>query len=236
MYYIAWAVVKEENKGPWAWFLQTLQEELQLSDENGWSIISDQQKGLVDNNAMILPFAEHRKCARHVFTNWRVKNNTEKMQEYFWYAVYSLNEVTFNVNHKCLQELEQTNEDRKSPFTDFRKYEPKTFCMDFLSALLKCDSVESNICKTFDGWIVKYSSLRIIDMLERIRRYIMPRIVKKHKMLAKVEDVVAPRIRKHIEKEERSRLNIARPTLNMLCEVMEGNNEFVVDLNFLSCS
>ncbi|CAN1181267.1 hypothetical protein LINPERHAP2_LOCUS35285 [Linum perenne] len=44
MYYIAWAVVKEENKGPWAWFLQTLQEELQLSDENGWSIISDQQK------------------------------------------------------------------------------------------------------------------------------------------------------------------------------------------------
>ncbi|CAN1182229.1 hypothetical protein LINPERHAP2_LOCUS35858 [Linum perenne] len=122
MYPIAWAVVEGENKNSWAWFLRTLQEELTLSDGNGWSVISDQQKGLVDAIGTILPFAEHRKCARHVFANWRVKNNTEKMREYFWYAVYSSNEVTFNSNLKLLEELERTNEDRKTPFTDFMKY------------------------------------------------------------------------------------------------------------------
>ncbi|CAN1294900.1 hypothetical protein LINPERPRIM_LOCUS22637 [Linum perenne] len=44
MYPISWAVVEGENKNSWAWFLRTLQEELALSDGNGWSVISDQQK------------------------------------------------------------------------------------------------------------------------------------------------------------------------------------------------
>ncbi|CAN1191387.1 hypothetical protein LINPERHAP2_LOCUS41030 [Linum perenne] len=65
----------------------------------------------------------------------------------------------------------------------------------------------------------------------------MSQIVKKHKMHANVEDFIAPRVRKNIEKaKERSRLCIARATLNMLCEVVEGNNGFMVDLNFMSCS
>ncbi|CAI0432064.1 unnamed protein product, partial [Linum tenue] len=48
MYPIAWVFVESENGSSWTWFIQTLQEKMHLLDGNGWTIVSDQQKGLVD--------------------------------------------------------------------------------------------------------------------------------------------------------------------------------------------
>ncbi|CAN1176725.1 hypothetical protein LINPERHAP2_LOCUS32698 [Linum perenne] len=76
MFPIAWAVVEGENRDSWGWFISILQEELNLGDGSGWSVISDQQKGLVDSLWSILPFAEHRKCARHVSANWKIKHKS----------------------------------------------------------------------------------------------------------------------------------------------------------------
>ncbi|CAN0915321.1 hypothetical protein LINGRAHAP2_LOCUS29068 [Linum grandiflorum] len=44
MFPIAWAVVESENISSWLWFVSLLQEELNLYDGTGWSVISDQQK------------------------------------------------------------------------------------------------------------------------------------------------------------------------------------------------
>ncbi|XP_057803272.1 uncharacterized protein LOC131018575 [Salvia miltiorrhiza] len=44
MYPIAWAVVEVENEACWRWFLSLLLEELGIRDENGFTLISDQQK------------------------------------------------------------------------------------------------------------------------------------------------------------------------------------------------
>ncbi|CAN1176724.1 hypothetical protein LINPERHAP2_LOCUS32698 [Linum perenne] len=44
MFPIAWAVVEGENRDSWGWFISILQEELNLGDGSGWSVISDQQK------------------------------------------------------------------------------------------------------------------------------------------------------------------------------------------------
>ncbi|CAN1184738.1 hypothetical protein LINPERHAP2_LOCUS37152 [Linum perenne] len=44
MFPIAWAVVEGENHSSWGWFIEIIQEELNLGDGTGWSIISDQQK------------------------------------------------------------------------------------------------------------------------------------------------------------------------------------------------
>ncbi|PKI74006.1 hypothetical protein CRG98_005623 [Punica granatum] len=43
---IAWAVVQVESRDTWLWFLSLLKEDLNITDGLGWSIISDQQKGL----------------------------------------------------------------------------------------------------------------------------------------------------------------------------------------------
>ncbi|CAN1144751.1 hypothetical protein LINPERHAP2_LOCUS14279 [Linum perenne] len=44
MFPITWAVVESENKHSWRWFLELLQEEFELDDGTGWSVILDQQK------------------------------------------------------------------------------------------------------------------------------------------------------------------------------------------------
>ncbi|CAL1403897.1 unnamed protein product [Linum trigynum] len=58
--------------------------ELDLRDGRGWSVISDQQKGLVDALRDLLPDAEHRNCARHVYANWKSKNKTDRVRKVFW--------------------------------------------------------------------------------------------------------------------------------------------------------
>ncbi|XP_057809117.1 uncharacterized protein LOC131023590 [Salvia miltiorrhiza] len=44
MFPISWAVVEVENQENWSWFLEILLEELHITDGNGFTFISDQQK------------------------------------------------------------------------------------------------------------------------------------------------------------------------------------------------
>ncbi|CAL1391322.1 unnamed protein product [Linum trigynum] len=115
--------------------------------------------------------------------------------------------------------------------------EPRYFCRAFLSPIPKCDSVESNICETWNGSIIKYRGMRLIDMLEGIRVYLMDRFVLKYKMLYDNPDQLCPRIRKRIEKEKAlARLYTSRQTLDDKCEVKMGSRGYIVDLNNRSCS
>ncbi|GMI83734.1 hypothetical protein HRI_002042700 [Hibiscus trionum] len=70
MYPVAWAIVEVECTDSWAWFLNLLAADLNLEDGFGFTIISDQQKGLEIAINDVLPRVEHRNCARHVFANW----------------------------------------------------------------------------------------------------------------------------------------------------------------------
>ncbi|XP_009115863.1 uncharacterized protein LOC103841103 [Brassica rapa] len=69
MYIIGWAIVPVENKVYWEWFMDLLREDLGLEDGNGVALSSDQQKGLIYAIKNVLPDAEHRMCARHIFAN-----------------------------------------------------------------------------------------------------------------------------------------------------------------------
>ena len=44
LYPIAYAVVEIENKLTWKWFVGELLNDLQIRDENHWTIITDKQK------------------------------------------------------------------------------------------------------------------------------------------------------------------------------------------------
>ncbi|CAN1184928.1 hypothetical protein LINPERHAP2_LOCUS37249 [Linum perenne] len=236
VYPIAWAV-EGKNTSSWTWFVRALKEELGIEDGRGWSVISDQQKGLVNSLDAEMSYAEHRKCARHVFANWKIKHTTDEAREAFWACVYACNESDWNAHCKDLEELEAANTDGKKPLRDFMVQNPKTFCRAFLSAVPKCDSVESNICETFNGVIVRCRNFRIIEMLEAIRLYVMKRVVKKHKMFKRCRDTICPRIRQIIESGKiRARNCITRATLDKVCEVNEYGSGFAVDLNNRTCT
>ncbi|CAI9267999.1 unnamed protein product [Lactuca saligna] len=60
IYPIAWAVVNVENKQNWKWFLELLIDDLHLNLGNGFSLMSDQHKGLIEAVKELLPYVEHR--------------------------------------------------------------------------------------------------------------------------------------------------------------------------------
>ncbi|CAN1144657.1 hypothetical protein LINPERHAP2_LOCUS14220 [Linum perenne] len=237
MFPIAWAVVESENKHSWKWILELLQEELQLDDGTGWSVISDQQKGLVDSLQELLPLAEHRKCARHVSANWKIKHKSAAGRKAFWDAVYASNRHEFKIHAATLKQLEESGED-PGAYSDFMKHSPMSFCRAYVSRTPKCDSIESNICETFNGCIVKWRGLHIINMLEGIRTYIMGRLVSKVQMLEKNRHKrLCPRILEKIEKGKLIGRNcMIRQTLELVCECHLGDFGYVVDLDKNICS
>ncbi|CAN1149354.1 hypothetical protein LINPERHAP2_LOCUS16975 [Linum perenne] len=168
MFPIAWVVVEGENRDSWGWFISILQEELNLEDGSGWTVISDQHKGLVELFFAIIPFAEHRKCARHVSANWKIKHKSSSTRTAFWKVVYSSNLHEYHIHDAELRKLDQSGVD-PGCYLDFLRADPTTFCRAYVSRLPKCDSIDSNIYETFNDCIVRWRSLRIINMLEGIR-------------------------------------------------------------------
>ncbi|GJY97604.1 calcium/proton exchanger [Tanacetum coccineum] len=66
-------IVRVENADNWGWFLHLLHDDLSLNYGNGITIISDSHKGLIDAVNDWLPEAEHKKCTRHIYANFKKK-------------------------------------------------------------------------------------------------------------------------------------------------------------------
>ncbi|KAK8627968.1 hypothetical protein V6N13_063683 [Hibiscus sabdariffa] len=62
---IAWAMAEVENRKTWAWFLNNLQHDLGLGDGDGCTLLSDMQKGLLEEVPVCFPKIEHRFCTMH---------------------------------------------------------------------------------------------------------------------------------------------------------------------------
>ncbi|GJZ45406.1 60S ribosomal protein L34 [Tanacetum coccineum] len=89
MFPIAWAVFNVENTDNWEWFLACLCEDLRLNCGKYMTIISDGHKGLMEVVKNLLPYAEHRQCARHIYVNFKKKWNGLHFKSLFWGAATS---------------------------------------------------------------------------------------------------------------------------------------------------
>nr|GEZ00733.1 hypothetical protein [Tanacetum cinerariifolium] len=86
IYPVAWAIVNVENKNNWTWFLELLEQDLDSNKENGLTLISDQHKGLIEGVKYVMPNAEHRQCARHIYENFRKQYHGLEFRQLFWEA------------------------------------------------------------------------------------------------------------------------------------------------------
>ncbi|XP_048498190.1 uncharacterized protein LOC125496702 [Beta vulgaris subsp. vulgaris] len=95
MFPIAWACVEVESTDSWGWFLQLLADDLGTSDGHGYTIMSDQQKGLLNVVSQIWPKADTRCCARHAYCNFRqVFGGGLEYKRGFWKIAKSTTDLT----------------------------------------------------------------------------------------------------------------------------------------------
>nr|GEX46815.1 pentatricopeptide repeat-containing protein [Tanacetum cinerariifolium] len=82
--YLAWAMVSVENKDNWSWFLELLAKDLEVPNGNGLTLVFDQHKGLIEAVKDVMPLAEHRQCARHIYDGFRKQFSGVEFRELFW--------------------------------------------------------------------------------------------------------------------------------------------------------
>lgn len=233
MYPIAWAVVEKETNESWDWFCSLLFKDVHVNDGNGWVIISDQQKGIINAVQNWAPLAEHRNCARHVYANWRKEFRIKDWQKLFWNCAKAPCVSLFNYARAKL--ARETVEGARA----ITRLDPKHWSRAWFRLGSNCDSVDNNICESFNKWIIDARFLPIISMLEAIRQKVMVRI---QEMIAKclkwTGDIVCPTINKKLNKYIEFSAQ-CEPVCNGqdIFEVTQNrNHRFTVDLNRLNCT
>lgn len=87
MYPIAWVVVESENGESWRWFLELLQQYLDLGNGEVLTILSDQHPAIISSVRSVLPNAEHILCVLHVYCIWARTFKGDDLKIQFWNCV-----------------------------------------------------------------------------------------------------------------------------------------------------
>ncbi|GJV75115.1 calcium/proton exchanger [Tanacetum coccineum] len=142
MYPIAWAVVRVENADNWGWFLHLLHDDLCLNDGTGITIISDSHKGLIDAVNDWLPEAEHRKCTRHIYANFKKKYSGLQYQRLFWAA------ASCTLEQQFLQIIDQIKLLDANAYDYLIQRDPNSWSRAFFEMDRRCATFESKLVIT----------------------------------------------------------------------------------------
>ncbi|GJZ52731.1 hypothetical protein Tco_0607616, partial [Tanacetum coccineum] len=231
VYPIAWAVVNIENKENWKWFMQCLIDDLGIHFGEGLTIISDQHKGLIEAAKEVMPFAEHRQCARHIYANFRKKFTGVLYRNLFWKAAKASYPAKFQ---EVMNEIKDLSKDAYQHLMD---RQPKSWSRAFFETDRACDAVENGISECFNSLIVDARKKPIINMLEDIRIYIMERQKRMRDKHVLWSDEICPNIRKKVEiiKDKHRDWRVI-PSGGSKFEVRNGYEAFKVDEMNMTCS
>ncbi|XP_048496498.1 uncharacterized protein LOC125495734 [Beta vulgaris subsp. vulgaris] len=146
-------------------------------DGSGYTIMSDQQKGLLKAISIIWPKAETRCCARHVYCNLRqIFGGALLNRRRIWKVAKSITQIEFKANMELFSSISIEAEQ------DLMKRNYKKWVRAFLSRQSQCDSIDNN-------------------MNERdIREGLMERLHKKRDFIANKDIGICPRIQQKLEK------------------------------------
>ncbi|GJS94129.1 multidrug resistance-associated protein 5 [Tanacetum coccineum] len=138
IYPVAWAVVNVDNKDNWTWFLELLEEDLGCSRGNGLTLMSDQHKGLIEAVKDVMPNAELRQCARHIYENFRKQYPGLEYRQLFWATSKASYPQLFN---KFMDKIKSANPNTHKYLMDKN---PKTWSRAFFEVNRGCEAIEND--------------------------------------------------------------------------------------------
>ncbi|GAV65033.1 hypothetical protein CFOL_v3_08548 [Cephalotus follicularis] len=125
-----------------------VKEELRGSHIEEFSQLND-ELGLVDSILNVFLNCEHRMCARHIYANWSKTFRGLELKKLFWRIVKAGTmpeyEELMGIMEKKCPEGHKEMILRSTPH----------WCRMLFKTSVKCDSVDNNMSKTFNGWILE---------------------------------------------------------------------------------
>ncbi|XP_024195645.2 uncharacterized protein LOC112198766 [Rosa chinensis] len=229
-------MVEMESKDSWDWFLRLLSKDLNITGEgNGFTFISDKQKGLLPACEEVLPLADHRFCVRHLWTNFNKLFPGKVMKDQLWAIAKS---TTMAYYWKELVLMKQMDPGAYDWLTDPRR-NPTHWCRAHFGNILKCDVLLNNLCESFNAFILPARSKPVISCFEDIRVKMMKRIAMRREKMSKVLDPICPRPREILEKNKTRSATDCIPygSGSHQIEVESiGGSKYVVDLERRTCA
>lgn len=142
----------------------------------------------------LAPNAEHRHCARHVYSNWKKKYVGPKFMGLFWECVKACTSAQFQ------RRLDEFRSVSKKAHDDILAKNPKSFCKSFLCSYTKSDATYNNISEAFNSFILSDRDKLILHMLEEIRKSVMVKIHEFSNAVKRSQDVICPSVKKKLYK------------------------------------
>ncbi|GJV49716.1 pentatricopeptide repeat-containing protein [Tanacetum coccineum] len=228
---VAWAVVSVENKDNWTWFLELIAEDLKVPNGVGLTLMSDQHKGLIEAVKGVMPLAEHRQCARHIYDGFRKQFIGVQFRELFWTASKATYPQRFN---KIMEKIKTANPKAHQYLLD---KVPKTWSRDFFTEGRCCEAVENGFSECFNFVLVSVRHQPIITMLDSIRAIVMKRMNIMRHLMEKWSTDVCQNIQKILEhSKDLQRFWHLIPCSDNQFEVRRGSDAFKVDEPNRTCS
>jgi hypothetical protein len=135
----------------------------------------------------LIPNVEHRMCARHIYAYWRKKYIDKKLQKKWWRCAKASSRPLFNLYRAYLAQ--------ETPGAkDMMKTSPEHWSRAFFKLRSNCDSVDNNMCESFNNSIMEARFYPVISMCEHIRKKLMVRIQENRTRSAKWTRMVCPNV------------------------------------------
>lgn len=118
---------------------------------------------------ILLPFIEHRMCARHIYARWGKKHPGKELQLQFWNIAKSTSMAEMQNNLQIMKNMiggESAAEEL------LEKWPIEGWCQAFFNDMVKCEVIDNNMCETLNGVMLEARNKPIITLVEDIRRYV----------------------------------------------------------------
>nr|GEU67868.1 pentatricopeptide repeat-containing protein [Tanacetum cinerariifolium] len=138
-------------------------EDLDLPTGNGLTLMSDQHKGLIKAVKDVMPYADHRQCARHIYEGFRKQFSGVQFRGLFWAASKDSYPELFK---KIMDKIKRAN---LNSHQHLIKKDPKTWSKAFFRTDSNCEVVENGFNECFNYVLLRVRNKPLITMLEAMR-------------------------------------------------------------------
>ncbi|KAI3677231.1 hypothetical protein L1987_86854 [Smallanthus sonchifolius] len=193
IYPLAYAIVEAENKDSWVWFLQCVQDDLELSSDCYFTFISDRQKGIIHAISQFFPLAEHRYCLRHIHQNMKATWRGKGFKDMLWKC------ATVTTVREFQSQMEELKKYNVECYKWLIQIPPQHWANSHFSDRSKSDVLLNNMCEVFNAKLVEGRDKPIISALEYVREYMMKRISSVSMVIDKCKGPLTPTATKMLE-------------------------------------
>ncbi|GJR57481.1 multidrug resistance-associated protein 5 [Tanacetum coccineum] len=187
--------------------------------------------GLIEVVKDVMPNAEHRQCARHIYKNFNKQYPGLEYRQLFWATSKASYPQLFN---KIMNKIKSANPNAHKYLMDKNL---KTWSRAFFEVNRGCKAIENGFSECFNSVIVNVRHKPLLTMLEAIRVIVLEMMNKIREISRKWNPKVCPNIKKRLAwlKEQQSFWHVI-PAGGNLFEVRSKSEGFTINEGKRTCS